>query len=133
MRAQARNGRAKLLGTTFRRLRARHPQRSRRMLGKGGFDAGRDILGITVNRWSHGYSYTPSSLFDDAEDMQRRIAAARAKVGNIAFANSDTAWDAYAHAAMSEGLRAVGELLGEAPIAVGQPWYTRFLRRSSKQ
>ena len=28
-----------------------------RMLGPGGFDAGRDVLAITVNRWSHGYSW----------------------------------------------------------------------------
>ena len=133
MRAQARNGRAKLLATTFADYERAIRSDLTRMLGNGGFDAGRDILGITVNRWSHGYSYTPSTLFDDAEDMQRRITAARAKVGNIAFASSDTAWDAYAHAAMSEGLRAVGELLGEAPIAVRQPWYTRFLSRSSKQ
>ena len=27
------------------------------MLGGGGFDSGRDILAITVNRWPHGYSY----------------------------------------------------------------------------
>ena len=28
------------------------------MLGPGGFDAGRDIAAITVNRWGHGYSYS---------------------------------------------------------------------------
>ena len=64
--------------------------------------------------------------------MQARIAAARAKLGNIVFANSDTAWDAYAHSAMEEAVRAVGELLGAAPAEVRQPWYTRFLRRFSK-
>ena len=35
-----------------------------RMLGPGGFSSARDIAAITVNRWSHGYAYTPSSLFD---------------------------------------------------------------------
>jgi spermidine dehydrogenase len=133
MRAQARSGRGKLLGTSFADYEKAIRSDLGRMLGGGGFDAGRDILGITVNRWSHGYSYTPNLLFDDAEVMQRRIAAASAKVGNIAFANSDTAWDAYAHAAMSEGLRAVGELLGDVPIAVSQPWYMRLLRRAPKQ
>ena len=102
------------------------------MLGKGGFDSGRDILAITVNRWSLGYSYTPNSLYDDVEEMQGRSAAARAKLGNIVFANSDTAWDAYAHSAMEEAVRAVGELLGAPPAEVRQPWYTRFLRRFSK-
>jgi spermidine dehydrogenase len=133
MRTQARNGRAKLLGTTFADYEKAIRSDLARMLGKGGFDAGRDILGITVNRWSHGYSYTPSTLYDDVEQMPGKIAAARAKVGNITFANSDTAWDAYAHSAMTEGVRAIGELLGEAPIAARQPWYSRFLRRFSKQ
>ena len=33
---------------------------------------------------------------------------------------------------MEEGVRAVGELLGTAPVEVRQPWYLRFLRRFSK-
>ncbi len=37
---------------------------------RAGSTAGRDILAITVNRWSHGYSYTPNSLYDDVEQMQ---------------------------------------------------------------
>ncbi len=35
---------------------------------------------------------------------------ARTKVGNVTIANSDAAWDAYAHAAIDEAWRAVGEL-----------------------
>ena len=132
MRTQARIGRGKLLGTSFAEFEKAIRQDLDRMLGKGGFDAGRDILAITVNRWSHGYSYTPNSLYDDVEEMQGRSAAARAKLGNIVFANSDTAWDAYAHSAMEEAVRAVGELLGAPPAEVRQPWYTRFLRRFSK-
>lgn len=34
------------------------------MLSPGGFDPVRDILAITVNRWSHGYVYEYNSLFD---------------------------------------------------------------------
>ena len=103
MRTQARIGRGKLLGTTFADFERAIRSDLDRMLGKGGFDAGRDILAITVNRWSHGYSYTPSSLSTMWSDMQAQDRRCRAKVGNIAFANSDTAWDAYAHSAMSEG------------------------------
>jgi spermidine dehydrogenase len=119
----------RLLSTTFADFERAIRGDLDRMLGRGGFDAGRDILGITVNRWSHGYSYTPSSLYDDVERMQAQLAGARAKLGNIVFANSDTAWDAYAHSAMAEAVRAVGELLGSAPVEVRQPWYLRFLRR----
>ncbi|MGT2493799.1 hypothetical protein ACU4GD_33135 [Cupriavidus basilensis] len=35
------------------------------MLAPGGF-AGKDVIrGITVNRWAHGYSYMPNSLFEE--------------------------------------------------------------------
>jgi spermidine dehydrogenase len=132
MRTQARIGRSRLLGMSFADFERAIRQDLDRMLGKGGFDAGRDILAITVNRWSHGYSYTPNTLYDDVERMQTQSAQAKARLGNIVFANSDTAWDAYAHAAMEEGVRAVGELLGTAPVEVRRPWYLRFLRRFSK-
>jgi len=132
MRTQARMGRGRLLTTSFADFERAIRQDLDRMLGKGGFDAGRDILAITVNRWSHGYSYTPNSLYDDVDGVQAQLAAARSKIGNIAFANSDTAWDAYAHAAMAEAVRAVAELLGTAPPEMKSPWHTRFLRRFSK-
>jgi hypothetical protein len=35
-----------------------------RMLGSSGFDPARDIEGITVNRWAHGYAHEYNSLFD---------------------------------------------------------------------
>jgi spermidine dehydrogenase len=132
MRTQARLGRTRLLGTTFADYERAIRRDLDRMLARGGFDAGRDILAVTVNRWSHGYSYTPTSLHDDVEQMQAGIAPARARLGNIVFANSDTAWDAYAHAAMEEAVRAVGELLGAAPAQTQQPWYIRFLKRFSR-
>ena len=33
-----------------------------RVLGPGGFDAARDIVAITVNRWPHGYAPEFNSL-----------------------------------------------------------------------
>lgn len=129
MREQARAGRARLLGMPFADMEAAIRRDLDRMLSPGGFDAGRDILGITVNRWSHGYSYTPSSLYDDVEGLQKMQDVMRAKVGNIAFGNSDTAWDAYAHSAMSEAVRAVGDLTGEPPPSPKPRWYQRFLSR----
>jgi spermidine dehydrogenase len=113
MREQARAGRARLLRATFADFEAAIRRDLDRMLGPGGFDVRRDILAITVNRWSHGYSYTPTSLYDDVEALAFKQEAMKAKIGNIAFANSDTGWDAYAHTAMAEAVRAVGELTGE--------------------
>ena len=81
------------------------------MLGPGGFDADTDIVAITVNRWGHGYSYSENSLFDPSGPDPEPSAVAHARVGRIAIANSDAAWDPYAHAAIAEAHRAVAELL----------------------
>jgi len=75
-----------------------------------GFDAGKDILAITVNRWSHGYSYYPTALFDDIDTRPFPVEIARQKLGNVAIANSDAGWDAYTHTAIDQAWRAVEEL-----------------------
>jgi spermidine dehydrogenase len=80
------------------------------MLGSTGFDHQRDIAGITVNRWAHGYAYYASSLFDDMDKMPEIIKEARKPIGRIAIANSDSDWSAYAHAAIDQAWRAVNEL-----------------------
>ena len=79
-------------------------------LGFGMFGVGCDITGITVNRWSHGYSYFMNTLYDDEAESEALMELARSKVGNVAIANSDAAWDAYAHAAIDQAVRAVREL-----------------------
>ena len=62
-----------------------------RMLGGGGFDPARDILGITVNRWPHGYAYQYNSLSDDfwLNGGEQPCVVARRPFGRIAIANSD--------------------------------------------
>jgi spermidine dehydrogenase len=79
-----------------------------RMLGPGGFDVQRDILAITVNRWSHGYAWGGTSLLD--EDGSATMQRARRPVGRVTIANSDAGWSAYAHAAIDQAHRAVAEL-----------------------
>jgi len=105
----------------------------RRMLPRS-FDDARDIAGITVNRWSHGYAYDPSGLTTDASVSEETMALARRPLGRVAIANSDAGWSAYAQTAVDQAWRAVqerreasGPLLrrGHAfpPAAVGTgPW-----------
>ncbi len=109
-RDQARAGRGKLYGQTFEQLEAQLRDQLQRMLGPGGFNHTTDILGITVNRWSHGYAYFSNSLFDDADESEALMNLARKPVGHVSIANSDAAWSAYAHAAIDEAFRAVGEV-----------------------
>ena len=81
----------------------------------GGFDAAEDIVGITVNRWSHGYSYWYNSLFDpvyeDDEDPRYPHIIGRQPFGRIAIANADSAANAMLESAIEQAHRAVNELL----------------------
>jgi spermidine dehydrogenase len=110
-RAQFHIGQAKLLAMTFADFETRIRDSLDRMLGPGGFDSGRDIAAITVNRWPHGYGYVANSLFDPDDYDDRVLRLARQPFGRVAIANSDAGGDAYAHLAINEAARAVRELL----------------------
>lgn len=110
-RDQHRAGRQELLETPFATLEASLRDQLQRMFGPGGFDAGRDIAGITVNRWSHGYTYEYNSLFDpEWKPGEAPHEKARRPFGRITIANSDAAAYAYTDAAIDEAWRAVKEL-----------------------
>jgi hypothetical protein len=87
-----------------------------RMLGAGGFDAGRDIRALTVNRWPHGYAYEYNSLWDPVwpEDQQPCVLG-RKQFGRITIANSDAGAYAYTNGAIDQAYRAVSELLQPLP------------------
>ena len=105
-----RAARMKLFAMNFAQFETQIRDELTRMLGAGGFDAGKDILGITVNRWSHGYAYYPTPLFDQIDTRPFPEELARRRVGRVAIANSDAGWDAYTHTAIDQAWRAVEEL-----------------------
>ena len=111
VRERFRRGRELLYDLTLADFEARVRDELTRMLGEGGFDADRDVAAITVNRWGHGYAYSGDPVFDPNESVGRSRALARSPVGNVSFANSDAAWEAFAHAAIEEGHRAAAELV----------------------
>src|SRR6266566_6570680 len=63
-RDQHRVGRAQLMTTSFTTFERNIREQLGTMLGSAGFDPARDTEGITVNRWAHGYAYSPNPLFD---------------------------------------------------------------------
>jgi spermidine dehydrogenase len=110
MRTQFKLGRAKLLAMEFADFERVIRDELDRMVGPGGFSSARDIAAITVNRWSHGYSYVASTLFD-GDDYEPVPVKARQKAGRVAIANTDAGGDAYAHLAIDQAARAVRELV----------------------
>jgi spermidine dehydrogenase len=92
-RDQHRAGRAELLQTPFSQFERNIRDQLARMLGSAGFDPARDIEGITVNRWAHGYAYesTPyNALFDPQwKEGEQPWVLGRERFGRIAIANSD--------------------------------------------
>jgi spermidine dehydrogenase len=110
-REQQREGRKALLDTTFETFEREIRAQLQRMLGQGGFDAARDIAGITVNRWAHGYAYEYNSLWDPIvpEHLQPCVIG-RQRFGRITIANSDAGAFAYTNCAIDQAERAVSEL-----------------------
>jgi spermidine dehydrogenase len=112
VRDQNRAGRAELLQTPYAKFERNIRDQLGRMLGGAGFDPATDITGITVNRWAHGYSYTPFELdLPDWKEGEQPWVRGRQPFGQIAIANSDAGASAYTDVAIDQAYRAVGELL----------------------
>ena len=115
-REQHRIGRMQLFTTTFETFERNIRDQLARTLSAGGFDPARDIAGITVNRWPHGYAYEYNSLFDKfwLEGGEQPCVIARQRFGRIGIANADAAAYAYTDAAIDEAYRAVQEITSSA-------------------
>ena len=107
-----------LLTTSFASFERNIRDQLGRMLGDGGFEPARDIAGITVNRWPHGYAYGYDAknkriAFQHAlwPDQDKPWLNARKRFGNISFAGTDAAAEAMTENAIVEAHRAVNDLL----------------------
>ena len=115
-REQHRIGRQDLLSTTFATFERKLRDQLGRVLGGGGFDPGRDIVAISVNRWPHGYAYSYDTLNDPIEwalftpDDRPCVVGSR-RFGRISIANSDAAASTHTDSAIDEAHRAVREQL----------------------
>jgi spermidine dehydrogenase len=111
-REQNRVGRAAMLTESFQSIELATRQQLTRMLGKAGFDARRDILGLTVNRWAHGYAYTYDTLADpDLPEADRPHVRGRRMFGRVAIANADAGAAAFVNVAIDQAERAIQECL----------------------
>lgn len=105
--------RAQLLAIGFETFESNIRTQLDRVLGPGGFSSKRDLAGITINRWGHGYSAGTNELYDP--DYSHRDDApwivGRQRFGRIAISNSDAAAVSLVQAAWQQSHRAVNELI----------------------
>jgi len=109
---QWRAGRRKMLEMPFSEFESQVRNQLDQALGGAGFDAEKDIQGITVNRWAHGYSYSPGLTWEQeyASEEDKPWVRGRAPFGRISIANSDAGASADTNSAITHGYRAVREI-----------------------
>ena len=113
-REQFRAGRAELMSLSFEDFERDARDQLVRSLGNGGFDPARDIIGLTVNRWAHGYAGCANDLYDPEwprEELPWIVG--RRRFGRIAIANSDAGAICLTQCAFDQANRAVNEILAD--------------------
>ncbi|GBQ66384.1 hypothetical protein AA103196_1379 [Ameyamaea chiangmaiensis NBRC 103196] len=109
---QNRMGRAEMLATSFKTIEAATCDQLQQIFGPYGFDSARDILGLTVNRWPHGYAYTYDTLGDPAfPDAEQPHIIGRRPYGRVSIANADAGASAFTNVAIDQAERAVQDAL----------------------
>ena len=112
-REQHRYGQHQLYQVSFAEYEQQLFQQMDAALSPYGFDSRKDITAITVNRWSHGYTYEYNELFDpvDWSPGNGPHITGRQQIGLISIANADSHGHAYANSAIDAAVRAVNEQL----------------------
>ncbi|MHC4285495.1 MAG: hypothetical protein ACYSWZ_21365, partial [Planctomycetota bacterium] len=105
---QFREARYRMLSLQFEDYEKEIREHLTGMLPKGLFEFDRDVESITVNRWSHGYGYRGTALFDS--NLSEMVMKGRKPFGRITIANIDSGLSSYIHVAIDQAWRAVKEL-----------------------
>jgi spermidine dehydrogenase len=82
-----------------------------KMFASAGFDAARDIAGITTNRWGHAYVVDPPGFFFGKDGRPAPKEVIRKRFQRIAFAHSELSGAQMWETAADEGERAARQVL----------------------
>jgi spermidine dehydrogenase len=103
--------RMQLFGMSYAEIEGAVRSQFTKMFSSAGFDAARDIAGITTNRWGHAYVVDPPGFFfgKDGRPAPREIL--RKPFHRIAFSHSELTGTQMWETAADEGQRAATQLL----------------------
>ena len=109
---QWRVGRHRILTTPFEAYEQHVKTQLSQALTGTDFNPDRDISAITVNRWPHGYAYSPDLIWepDYASESDKPWVKGRQPFGRIHIANSDAGAGADTNTAIAQAYRAVKEI-----------------------
>jgi len=96
-------GRYEILQTSLEVFKKSIKDQLEDMFSLYGFDYEKDVYDVVINRWGHGYTY-------EGALSRGELKKARKSVGNIFFANADSAGTAYSDASIDMAFKAVNEI-----------------------
>jgi spermidine dehydrogenase len=108
---QCTSARMQLFGLTFADIEAAVRAQFTKMFSSAGFDAARDIAGITTNRWGHAYAVAPPGFFFGKNGQPAPRELLRERFHRIAFSHSELTGAQMWETAADEGQRAARLLL----------------------
>jgi spermidine dehydrogenase len=82
-----------------------------KLFGSSGFDAARDIAGITTNRWGHAYITDPPGFFFGENGAPAPKEVLRKRFNRIAFSHSELSGAQMWETAADEGARAARQVM----------------------
>ena len=109
---QAAAARMKMFGLSYAAIERQVREQFTKMFGGAGFDADRDIAGITLNRHGHAYVVTPPGFFFGKDGQPPPSDVIRRPHGRVAFAHSELMGYQMWEGAVHEGERAARQMLG---------------------
>ena len=107
---QGSRGRQELLSTSFADYEIMIRRQLTRLFGAAGFDAGRDIAGIVLNRWGHAYVNPQPGFYFGRDGEQAARDVLRQPFERIAFGHSEFNGHQQWAGAVEEGRRGVESL-----------------------
>jgi spermidine dehydrogenase len=108
---QGKVARATMYATSYRQYESQLRQQLTTMFGSAGFDPGRDIAGIVINRWGHAYVVAGPGFFVSRDGKPTPRDVLRQPLGSLAFAHSELFGRQGAGAAAQEAQRAVNQIV----------------------